>query len=449
MLFEDLNLNKPLLNALDDMGYVNPTPIQIEAFAPILSGADIVGIAQTGTGKTFAFLMPLLRLWKYTTELSPRIVILVPTRELVVQIVSEIEKLAKYMPIRVYGVYGGANINTQKSIISQGLDIIVGTPGRLMDLSMNRALKLKKVKHFVLDEVDEMLELGFSVQLHNILNMLPDRRQNLFFSATLSPEVEKILNTFFQGAKKIEIAKTGTPLEQINQSLFHVPNFYTKLNLLSLLLERSKKMTRVLVFVRSKRLANLIYDAMHETFGEAIGIIHSNKSQNQRLKAVEKFRINKLRVLISTDVIARGVDITEVSHVINFDLPDIPEIYMHRIGRTGRADKNGIAISFVSEYEVEYLMAIESLMQRPIPISGLPEELILAEKLLEEEKPVFLGDKQYRKEHTLKGTQGAFQEKSAKNSKINLGGPGKRKPRKTKTVNRGNKKRMAKRKRKK
>ncbi len=449
MLFEDLNLNRPLLNALDDMGYVNPTPIQMEAFAPIMSGVDIVGIAQTGTGKTFAFLLPLLKLWKYnTTDLHPRIVILVPTRELVVQIVSEIEKLTQYMPVKTYGVYGGANINTQKSIISQGLDIIVGTPGRLMDLSMSRALKLKKVKHFVLDEVDEMLELGFSVQLNNILDMLPDRRQNLFFSATLSPEVEIILNTFFVGAKKIQIAKTGTPLEQIDQSLYHVPNFYTKLNLLSLLLEQSEEMTRVLVFVRNKRLANLIYDAMSTIFGEVIGIIHSNKSQNQRLKAVEKFRDNRLRVLIATDVIARGVDINEVSHVINFDLPDIPEIYMHRIGRTGRADKNGIAITFVSEFEMDYLMAIETLMHRAIPVSDTPENLVVSDKLLEEEKPVFLGDKQYRKEHTLK-TQGAFHEKSAKNSKVNLGGLSKRKPRKTKTVNRGNKKRMAKRRRKK
>ncbi len=425
MTFDELNINKPLLNALDDLGYRNPTPIQKEAYSPILSGADIVGVAQTGTGKTFAYLLPLLRLWKYNRDVHPRIAILVPTRELVVQIVSEIEKLSKYLSLNAFGVYGGTNINTQKTAIYNGLDIIVGTPGRLMDLSMSGALKLKSVKHFIIDEVDEMFELGFRTQLENILDMLPKKRQNLLFSATLSPEVETIVNTFFKRVKKIEIAKTGTPLEQIDQSLYQVPNFYTKINLLTHLLEENEDMTKVLVFIRNKRLADKAFDILTESNEENtdIGIIHSNKSQNKRLKAVESFKEGDIRVLIATDVIARGVDITEVSHVINFDMPEIPEIYIHRIGRTGRADKNGIAISFITEDETELLSRIEELMKKSISKIEKPTEVIVSEELLEEEKTILVGDKHYRKEHKLKNSGGAFHKKTDKNLKENRKGP--------------------------
>ena len=427
MTFDDLNLNKPLRNALADLGYVQPTPIQIEAFPVIMSGKDVVGIAQTGTGKTFAYLLPLLRLLTFSKERHPRILIIVPTRELVKQLVEEIEQLTTYMSVRVAGVYGGANINTQKKIVYEGLDILVATPGRLVDLVMHGALRLKAIKKFVIDEVDELLQLGFRSQLTTVLDLLPQRRQNLMFSATLTKEVDEIIDTFFTLVQKIEIAAHGTPLEQINQQVYHVPNFFTKANLLEILIQDKEEFNKVLVFVGNKRLADRLFKLLIEKFPEEIGVIHSNKSQNNRFKTVERFQDGTHRVLIATDIISRGLDIVEVSHVINSDMPETPADYMHRIGRTGRADKEGIAISFVTDEQAAQQMAIEELMQKNIPIQDLPEGLVISTELLEEEMPKMEGDKNYLKNTSLKQTQGAFHEKKEKNQKINLGGSWKRK----------------------
>jgi len=425
--FDDLNLNKPLRNALADLGYVQPTPIQIEAFPVIMSGKDVVGIAQTGTGKTFAYLLPLLRLLTFSKERHPRILIIVPTRELVKQLVEEIEQLTTYMSVRVAGVYGGANINTQKKIVYEGLDILVATPGRLVDLVMHGALRLKAIKKFVIDEVDELLQLGFRSQLTTVLDLLPQRRQNLMFSATLTKEVDEIIDTFFTLVQKIEIAAHGTPLEQINQQVYHVPNFFTKANLLEILIQDKEEFNKVLVFVGNKRLADRLFKLLIEKFPEEIGVIHSNKSQNNRFKTVERFQDGTHRVLIATDIISRGLDIVEVSHVINSDMPETPADYMHRIGRTGRADKEGIAISFVTDEQAAQQMAIEELMQKNIPIQDLPEGLVISTELLEEEMPKMEGDKNYLKNTSLKQTQGAFHEKKEKNLKTNLGGSWKRK----------------------
>ncbi|HMG15113.1 MAG TPA: DEAD/DEAH box helicase, partial [Saprospiraceae bacterium] len=278
MTFNDLNLSSPLLNALDDIGFSKPTTIQHKAFPVIMSGKDVVGLAQTGTGKTLAYLLPLLRLMKFSKAIPPKILIVVPTRELVMQVVEEVEKLASYMTVRVGGVYGGTNMNTQKNIVLNGLDILVATPGRLMDLALNGYLQLKEVKHLVIDEIDEMLNLGFRTQLHNILDLLPPKRQNLLFSATMTEEVEELIEEFTNGPQKIEAAALGTPLEKIIQSGYKVPNFYTKVNVLSRLLDDDATMSKVLVFVATKKLSDLVYEKLDELYPDQLGIIHSNKS---------------------------------------------------------------------------------------------------------------------------------------------------------------------------
>ena len=245
--FEDLNINKPLLNALHDLGYIHPTPIQEKSFSVIMSGQDMVGIAQTGTGKTFAYLLPILRMHKFSEKKYPKVLILVPTRELVTQVVSEIEKLAKYMSLKYAGIYGGTNINPQKKIVSAGLDILVSTPGRAVDLAMLGILRLKLVHHFVIDEVDEMTDQGFKAQLTTILDLLPPKRQNIFYSATFSENVSALTQTFPTNSQIIELAPHGTPLEKIKQFAYKSPNYFTKVNLLEHLLLKKKKFTKTLV----------------------------------------------------------------------------------------------------------------------------------------------------------------------------------------------------------
>ncbi len=419
MTFHDLNLNKMQLNAVDDMGLQHPTPIQIEAFPVIMSGRDVIGVAQTGTGKTYAYLLPLLRLHKFSKEIHPKVLIIVPTRELVLQVVEEIEKLAAYMTVRVVGVYGGTNMNTQRKVVEEGVDFLVATPGRLYDLAMSRSLRLKNIKKLVIDEVDQMLDLGFLPQLTNILDILPEKRQNLLFSATMTEQVETIIETFFNHPQKIEVDLTGTPVEKIDQSAYYVPNFITKTNLLKHLLETNEEMVKVLVFISTKRLADRLYRQMEPEIGEQLGIIHSNKAQNFRINTVQSFHEGEIRVLLATEIIARGLDVSEVSHVINFDAPDIPENYIHRIGRTGRAEKRGNAITFFREEEdAEVKTGIEELMKREIPISPFPEGVEITEELVPEEIPSSAGDIHYLPSVDM-DSQGAFHEKSDKNKKVN------------------------------
>jgi len=420
MRFTDLNLNSAMLNALEDLGFQTPTSIQRKVFATALSGADVCGIAQTGTGKTIAYLLPCLRQWKFTKDISPQILILVPTRELVVQVVEAVNQLTTYMNLIAVGVYGGVNINTQKLLVEQKVDVLVGTPGRLYDLAMNGSVKLKAIKRLVIDEVDEMLNLGFRAQLKNIIELLPDRRQNLLFSATLTDEVEDLMQGYFTNLVKIEAAPTGTPLENIQQLAFEVPNFYSKVNLLRLLLNEDATMTKVLVFTASKALADQLFGQMETAYAGTAGVIHSNKEQNHRFNTVKQFKEGVYRFIIATDIVARGIDIEEVSHVINFDMPDTPENYMHRIGRTGRADKKGIAISFISPKEKQFQADIEALMNYNITMLPLPPNLEISDELTEDEKPkVFM--KEIEVKLPKKEESGpAFHEKSAKNKKVNV-----------------------------
>jgi ATP-dependent RNA helicase RhlE len=420
--FQDLNLNTPLHNALDDLGFKNPTPIQEQAFNVINSGKDMVGIAQTGTGKTFAYMLPILKSLSFSKQENPRILILVPTRELVVQVVDEIGKLSKYMNTRVLGVYGGTNINTQKQAIAEGLDILVATPGRLYDLALSRVLRLKSIQKLVIDEVDVMLDLGFRHQLINIFDLLPERRQNIMFSATMTHDVDLIISDFFKSPEQVSIAVSGTPLDNISQTRFEVPNFYTKVNLLEYLLQDKEAFNKVLIFVAYKKMADKLFEQLEATFNDESCIIHSNKTQNYRLRSIEQFRKGENRILVATDVMARGLDIDNISQVINFDTPDYPENYMHRIGRTGRAEREGQSILFSTEKELDSLNKIETLMEMEIPLLTFPDTVEVSKELLEEERPQIKErhNPVKRKDEDAPGP--AFHDKSDKNSKENLGG---------------------------
>lgn len=444
--FLDFDLPKSLQKAIDEMGFSTPTPIQIKSMPVILSGRDMMGIAQTGTGKTFAYLLPILKQWKFQASHTPRVLILVPTRELVVQVAEEVVKLTTHMSVRTLGIYGGVNINTQKKAVYQGVDILVGTPGRVMDLSLDNVIRFDEIQKLVIDEFDEMLNLGFRVQVTSILSMLKNKRQNILFSATMTDDVDNMLEDFFDFPEEVSLATSGTPLEQIAQIGYKVPNFLTKLNLLKELIRTDENMSRLLIFINNKKTADLVSVALEEDFPEQFGLIHSNKSQNYRLNTMASFQKGEIRGIVTTDVMARGLDISDITHVINMEFPEVPEQYIHRIGRTGRADKSGIAISFVSPREEEIQLEAEVLMEREIEFIALPS-IQIEERMLEFEK-----DKKKMKVLLKRPKQEggeAFHEKKDKNKKVNLGGPGKRTPRKTESRNRGvEKKRDAKKKKK-
>lgn len=423
--FTDFKINNMLLNALSDLAFTTATPIQEQAFPVVMSGKDVVGIAQTGTGKTFAYLLPILNTHKFSKDIHPKTMILVPTRELVVQVVEEIEKLGKYASVRVLGVYGGSSMNKQKEALALGTDIIVGTPARLYDLVLSRAFQLKGIKKLVIDEVDVMLDLGFRFQLINIFELLPNRRQNIMFSATMTDDVEMLINDFFAGVEKISVAVSGTPLENIAQTAYAVPNFYTKVNLLIHLLQDRSLFHKVLLFVSSKRTADLLFQELAEFYSEEICVIHSNKTQNYRMRSINQFDSGQNRILVTTDVMARGLDLDEISHVINFDTPAFPENYMHRIGRTGRAEKEGKSILLYTEAEKEAKDAIEELMVKEIALETLPEKVEIAIKLTRDEQPKHIEhENPLRENEDERGP--SFHEKSAKNSKENQGGSYKR-----------------------
>ncbi|GAA4463064.1 DEAD/DEAH box helicase [Nemorincola caseinilytica] len=420
MEFRELNLSTPLLNALDDLGYKHPTTIQHKIFSVIMSGRDVCGIAQTGTGKTLAYLLPCLRMWQYAKDRYPQILIIVPTRELVLQVTEEIKKLTTYMNVVAIGVYGGVNMRTHVLEAENGCDVVVATPGRLMDLVLHGSLRLKNIKRLVIDEVDEMFNLGFRTQINNILDVLPPRRQNLLFSATITPEVEALMQTYFNDPERVEAAPAGTPLSNIDQQLYHVPNFHTKVNLLEMLLSNDEAMTKVLVFAATKKLADELYEHIEGRFPGKVGVIHSNKAQNHRFNTVSNFRNGIYTFIIATDLVARGIDIAEVTHVINFDVPEEAESYIHRIGRTGRADRKGISITFATEREMEALAAIEKLMSYQIPVSPLPEDLEISDVLTDDELP-----KVHMRETLIvlpkvTDSGGAFHEKLARNKKVNV-----------------------------
>ncbi|WP_297983260.1 DEAD/DEAH box helicase [uncultured Chryseobacterium sp.] len=446
--FADFDLPEKILDVLADLNLFEPTPIQEKSIKPILSGRDVMGIAQTGTGKTLAYLLPVLKTWKYSKSGNPTVLVLVPTRELVVQVTEILETLTQNITARVIGIYGGKNINTQKLLFNHGCDILVGTPGRVMDLAIDNAISLKEVQKLIIDEFDEMLNLGFRPQLTHIFEMMREKRQNILFSATMTEAVDEMLDEYFAGPIEISLAKSGTPLEKIEQTGYKVENFNTKVNLLKHLLETQDDLSKVLIFNNNKKHSDLLFTKIEELFPEQFDVIHSNKSQNYRLKAMKSFENEEIRGLITTDVMARGLDISNITHVINFEIPEVPEQYIHRIGRTGRADKDGKAISFVTKKEETLLLDIELLMDKELHILEFPAEVKINPKKIASEED----DVKMKNAHTVKIEDGggAFHEKNDKNKKINLGGPHKRnKPKSKPGANRAQAKAKSKAKRKK
>jgi ATP-dependent RNA helicase RhlE len=431
--FEQFNLPKSLQKAVDELGLTTPTPIQEKSFSVIMSGRDMMGIAQTGTGKTFAYLLPILKQWKFVATDTPRVVILVPTRELVVQIAAEVEKLTQFMSVRTLGVYGGVNINTQKKAVYQGIDVLVGTPGRIMDLALDNVIRFDSLQKLVIDEFDEILNLGFRTQVTSILTMIKTKRQNILFSATMTDEVDGMLEEYFDFPEEVSLAPSGTPLEQIEQLGYKTPNFLTKVNLIIELL-KDDAYERVLLFVNNKKTADLLADKLEEVYPEQFGTIHSNKSQNYRLQTMATFQAGEIRGIVTTDVMARGLDISDITHVINVEFPEIQEQYIHRIGRTGRADKSGIAISLISPREEEIMIEAEMLMEKELTFLPMPKEVVIAERLLEFEKDR-KKMKVILKTNKLEGGA-SFHEKAKKNTKVNLGGPSKTKKKTGTSVNR-------------
>jgi len=420
--FQIFNLRKQLNNALLDLGYESPTAIQEKSFKIVLSGKDILGIAQTGTGKTLAYALPILEDLKFSKQVQPRVLVLVPTRELVMQVVQEMEALTKYMNIRILPIFGGVNINTQRIRVAEGADIIVATPGRLYDLILSQTISTKSIKKLVIDEVDVMLDLGFRPQLMNIFELMNDKRQNIMFSATMTDEVEDLIDAFFVAPEKISIAVSGTPLDNIRQSCYNVENFYTKVNLLRHLMSDKSTFQKVLVFTSSKRKADKLFSEMEEDFGSECGVIHSNKAQSTRFQTIENFDKGYNRILIATDIIARGLDLDKITHVINFDTPVFPENYMHRIGRTGRAEEEGSSILFSTEGEMNYKNVIEELMDYKIPELEFPKDVKIADRLLAEEQPDDYLDKNPSRNDKNIDKGASFHEKKDKNKKVNLGG---------------------------
>jgi ATP-dependent RNA helicase RhlE len=445
--FEQFNLPKSLQKAIDNLGLTTPTPIQEKSFSVIMSGRDMMGIAQTGTGKTFAYLLPILKQWKFVATDTPRVMILVPTRELVVQVATEVEKLTEFMSVRTLGVYGGVNINTQKKAVYEGIDVLVGTPGRVMDLALDNVILFDSLQKLVIDEFDEILNLGFRTQVTSILTMLKNKRQNILFSATMTDEVDEMLEEYFDFPEEVSLAPSGTPLNQIEQLGYKVPNFLTKANLILDLLKQ-EDFERVLLFVNNKKTADLLADKIEEFYPEQFGTIHSNKSQNYRLQTMSSFQAGEIRGIVTTDVMARGLDISEITHVINVEFSEIPEQYIHRIGRTGRADKSGIAISLISPREEEIMIEAELLMEKELTFLPLPATVEVAIRLLEFEKDKKQQMKFLLKKPKLEGGA-SFHEKIEKNKKVNLGGPSKTKKKTGTSVNRNIlKNRAAKRKKK-
>jgi len=423
--FADFDLPEKILDVLADLNLFEPTPIQEKSIGPILSGRDVMGIAQTGTGKTLAYTLPVLKTWKYNKTGNPTVLVLVPTRELVVQVAEVITKMTVNMTARVIGIYGGKNINTQKLLFNDGCDILVGTPGRVMDLAIDNAISLKEVGKLIIDEFDEMLNLGFRPQLTHIFEMMKEKRQNILFSATMTDAVDALLNEYFAGPIEISLARSGTPLEKIAQSAVPVENFNTKLNLLIHLLKTETDLEKILIFANNKKHADLIFEKLNVEFPDQFGVIHSNKSQNFRLRVMQEFTKEELRGVITTDIMARGLDIPDISHVFNFEVPEVPEQYIHRIGRTGRADKEGISITFFTKKEEAQLLDIELLMDREIKKTEFPEAVTISKlKIASEQEEVKM---KFLTTAKLNEGDSAFHEKKAKNKKTNLGGPSKRK----------------------
>ncbi|SKB28263.1 DEAD/DEAH box helicase [Daejeonella lutea] len=370
MSFENLNLIEPILRALKTEGYTNPTPIQEQSIPIILDRKDLLGCAQTGTGKTAAFAIPILQILEggKIYDKSPRAIkclILTPTRELAIQIGESFTAYGRHTGMKHTVIFGGVSQGSQVSALKSGVDILIATPGRLLDLINQKFVHLHYLKIFVLDEADRMLDMGFINDVKKIITKIPQKRQTLFFSATMPPEIQKLANTILVSPEKVEVTPVSSTADTIDQSIYFVEKGDKKKLLIHLLNDKTIK--SALIFTRTKHGADKIVKDLVKA-GIKTEAIHGNKSQNARQKALSNFKTGQLKALIATDIAARGIDIEELSHVINYELPNVPETYVHRIGRTGRAGSSGIALSFCDDEEMEYLKDIEKLIARSIPV---------------------------------------------------------------------------------
>jgi ATP-dependent RNA helicase RhlE len=415
--FEDLNIAKSIIKSLDDLGISDPTPIQEMAIPRINSGCNLIGIAQTGTGKTAAYLLPLLSKLKKPEGKDPRALILVPTRELSIQAGNDLADFTTWSELRHAAIFGGIGWTKHAELVAQGIDILVATPGRLTDLYNAGALSLKKIKYLVIDEADRMLDMGFLPQLRKLFEILPGNRQNLLFSATFSGEVEKLVDEFLDFYEKIEAAPSATPVQEVSQYAYRVPNYRTKLNFIKYLLTDEISWSRVIIFVKTKEHADEVFNVIKRKAEGEKRILHSNKGQNMRINAIKDFKLGIVRILITTDVSARGMDVSNVSHVINFDVPPDYEDYIHRIGRTARAGKRGDAITLVDPAEEWHWKKIEKLIRMEIPLQQIPADVEVFETGFDEKQRQLREIDRQRKIDDP-DFRGAFHTKKKKNSRM-------------------------------
>jgi ATP-dependent RNA helicase RhlE len=370
LLFKELNLVEPILKALDTEGYTTPTPIQEQAIPIVLQGRDLLGCAQTGTGKTAAFAIPMLQLLDASKKANPsargiKALVLTPTRELAIQIDESFAAYGKHLNLKHTVIFGGVSQHAQTQALRSGIDILIATPGRLLDLIQQRFVNLSQLELFVLDEADRMLDMGFIHDVKRIVSIIPVKRQTLFFSATMPSEIAKLSSTILNNPAKVEVTPVSSTAETISQSMFFVEKENKKHLLIHLL--KDKNIQSVLVFTRTKHGADKVVKELSRV-GIGSEAIHGNKSQNARQRALGNFKSGQTRVLVATDIAARGIDVDNLSHVINFELPNVPETYVHRIGRTGRAGANGTALSFCDAEEKAFLKDIQKLISSTVPV---------------------------------------------------------------------------------
>ena len=410
--FLRLGLNPQLQRACDAVGYQLPTPIQEKAIPLLLQGHDVLGIAQTGTGKTAAYALPILMRCKYAQGMIPRALILAPTRELVIQIHEVMVRLAQFTDLRILALYGGLGPKTQIQTLDAGIDILVATPGRFLELYRKEAIGVKDLKFLILDEADKMMDMGFMPQIRQILEKIPSKkRQNGLFSATFPEKVEYLSHEFLEFPHKIEVTPQATPASQVSQFVFEAQNVKTKTNALAYFLQKPE-FDRVMIFCRSKDIVNQVEQELIRNVlpADQVRVIHSNKGQNTRINAMQQFREGLLRVLVTTDVASRGIDIPKVSHVINFDVPLIYEDYVHRIGRTGRAEQVGESITFITLAEMYHWHKIEEIIQQKIEPQPLPEGVLIEETPFFEQQDMLRSVDEQRKREDPE-FKGAFHDK--------------------------------------
>ncbi|MGH8137261.1 MAG: DEAD/DEAH box helicase [Steroidobacteraceae bacterium] len=376
MSFADLGLKPELLRAVAEKGYSVSTPIQAQAIPAVLAGNDVLAGAQTGTGKTAAFVLPMLQKLGQPSGRAPRALVLTPTRELAAQVAESARTYGKYVGIRTVVVFGGVSINPQIDSLRAGCDLLVATPGRLLDLAGQGVADLRSVQCFVLDEGDRMLDMGFIPAIRRVIKLLPAQRQNLMFSATYSDDIRQLAGRILRNPITIEVAPRNATPEKVEQHVYRVPKEH-KRHLLAHLIDDGN-WHQVLVFTRTKHGANRLTQQL-ESNGIRAAAIHGNKSQGARVRALSDFKANKITALVATEVAARGLDIKELPHVVNYELPNVPEDYVHRIGRTARAGGAGCAVSLVSPDETPLLKDIERLLRRSLPVAALPEFPLLAQ----------------------------------------------------------------------